>query len=295
MLWRLRQTFQSLGAPADEYVSIKDDNAWFSTTSRYWLDVEVFEMTVARYRDVPGQALTLEQATELDQVVELYTGDLLEGIYDDWCQYDRERLRLLHLNALGKLMAFHEENGTYERGLMYGQRILDKDETRDDVHRLMMRLYWLAGDRNAAMAQYKSCVQALWEGLGISPLHETSATYQQMITPARLPDEARELTAQDELTLLSVHPLADLVAANLIAETLVRQTLADRLRKGPLPVEQARLARIARPRVDLHEWIIGRRAPGLCLPQCPRELERAVRQRRRARCAAPRRSCPGGA
>ena len=181
VLWRLRHAFQSIGAEADEYVSIKDDSASFSTASRYWLDVEVFETTIARCRDVPGQDLTPEQAAELERVIDLYTGDLLEGIYDDWCLYDRERLSLLHLSALSKLMSFHEVQGNYERGLMYGQRLLDRDNTRDKVHRQMMRLYALMGDRNSALEQYKRCEQILHETLGIAPVEETRRLYQNIL------------------------------------------------------------------------------------------------------------------
>ena len=181
VLWRLRHAFQSVGASADEYVLVSDDSASFSTTSRYWLDVEVLESTIARYRDVSGQDLTPDQAAELEQAVALYAGDLLEGIYDDWCLHDRERLSLLHLNSLSKLMSFHEVNGAYERGLMYGQRILDRDETRDKVHRQMMRLYLLMGDRNAALEQYRRCEQILRETLGIIPVEETRRLYQNIL------------------------------------------------------------------------------------------------------------------
>lgn len=181
VLWRLRHAFQSLGAIADEYVSINEESASFSATNRYWLDVEAFETTVTRCRDVSGQDLTPEQATALEQAVELYTGDLLEGIYDDWCLHDRERLGLLHLGALGKLMAFHEKNGTYERGLLYGQRILERDDTRDKVHRDMMRLYWLMGDRSAALEQYKRCEQIMRETLGIAPTEATQRLYQKIV------------------------------------------------------------------------------------------------------------------
>jgi DNA-binding SARP family transcriptional activator len=180
-LWRLRQALQLVGAPADEYLSISDDSVAFSTSSRYWLDIEVFETTINRYQDLSGHELTPEQAAHLEEAIDLYIGDLLEGIYEDWCLYDRERLSLLYLNALSKLIVFHEVNSAYERGLTYGERILARDHTREKVHRQMMRLYWLLGDRNAALAQYKRCVQILREELGILPMEETRLLYEQMV------------------------------------------------------------------------------------------------------------------
>ncbi len=180
-IWRMRKNLESVGASADEYLSTNNGSVSFNRSSSYWLDIEAFETRVIPYQDVPGHQLTPEQAAQLEEAIDLYTGDLLENVYEDWCLYDRERLSLMHLNALGKLMAFHEVNGTYERGLAYGTRFLAYDNTREKVHRQMMRLYWLLGDRDAALTQYKHCTQILRETLGIPPMQETTRLYQQML------------------------------------------------------------------------------------------------------------------
>jgi len=180
-IWRARKILKSVGAPADEYLAIDNGSVSFRCSSRYWLDVEVFEERVTSYQGRSGHNLTPEQATHLEEATELYVGDLLEGVYEDWCLYDRERLNLLYLNALGKLMDFHEINTTYEQGMACGERILNYDETREKVHRQMMRLYWLQGNRDAALAQYKQCTQILRENLDILPMEETTHLYQQML------------------------------------------------------------------------------------------------------------------
>jgi DNA-binding SARP family transcriptional activator len=179
-LWRLRHVLHSVGAPADYYLNINDDSISFSREGHLWLDIEDFETVTIHNQEVSGRDLTAAEARQLEKAVELYTGDLLAGIYEDWCLYERERLHLLHLNTLGKLAIFHELNGTYEQGLAFGRRILACDNTRESVHRQMMRLYWQSGNRGAALAQYKLCTQILHESLGISPLEETTRLYEQM-------------------------------------------------------------------------------------------------------------------
>jgi DNA-binding SARP family transcriptional activator len=180
-IWRLRNALQSAGAPAEKYLSITEDSVSFSDSSPYWLDVEDFETTISQYQDIKGQELTPEQAAHLEKAIELYVGDLLEGVYEDWCLYDRERLRILHLNTLNKLVVFHELNGTYERGLGYGKQILALDPARERVHRQVMRIYWLLGDHNEALAQYKQCAQILRQELGIPPKERTRLLYQEMV------------------------------------------------------------------------------------------------------------------
>lgn len=180
-IWKARQVLRSAGALADEYLSADNGNVYFRCSGRYWLDIETFETRLSLYQDVTGQQLTSEQAAQLEEAVDLYTGDLLEGIYEDWCLYDRERLMLLYLSALDKLMAFHEANGSYERGLAYGERTLAQDNTREKAHRRMMRLYWLSGNQSAALAQYKRCAQILRETLNVPPMEETTRLYQQIV------------------------------------------------------------------------------------------------------------------
>ncbi|MBC7236689.1 MAG: hypothetical protein H5T69_12690 [Chloroflexi bacterium] len=180
-LWRLRQALQAIDVPVDNYLLVDDDSVSFLTDSPYTLDVEAFELANVACRDVRGQELNIEQAVALENAVRLYGGELLEDIYDDWCLYERERLRLLHLDALSKLLDYHEHHGNYERGLDYGRIILQRDPTREKVHRRMMRLYWLMGNRAEALAQYKRCLQILREELSIGPMPETEQLYRQMV------------------------------------------------------------------------------------------------------------------
>jgi DNA-binding SARP family transcriptional activator len=181
-LWRLRQLLQSAGVPTSEYLAVGDQSVSFSCSGRYWLDVEAFEAMTVGLQGLKVSQLTPEQVGGLEEAIDLYSGDLLDGIYQDWCLYERERFHLLYLNTLGRLMAFHEINGTYERGLAYGRRVLACDSTRENVHRHMMRLYWLLGDRNAALAQYKRCGQILRETLNIAPMEATQRLYRQIVS-----------------------------------------------------------------------------------------------------------------
>jgi len=174
---------------------VLDLNMWdeFQATGAR-LDVETFENAAAGCKGIAEQDLTGDQALQLEQAHTLYQGDLLEGVYDDWCLIDRERLWLLHLDILKKLMVFHSLHGNYERALAYGQQILRQDATREGVHRHLMWLYWQAGDRGAALAQYKRCVQLLQEELGVAPMAQTTQLYQAIINrPAEAMSAGREL------------------------------------------------------------------------------------------------------
>jgi DNA-binding SARP family transcriptional activator len=180
-LWKLRKILQSAGAPPDQYLLISDDSVSFITTSPYWLDVRDFENTISNFHTLSYDELVPEQSHQLERAIDLYTGDLLESVYEDWCIYDRERLRQLYLNTMNKLMVFYSFSGDFERSLDFGRRILSKDNTIERVHRQIMSLEWIIGNRSAALSQYKLCSQILREELGVAPLEESRNLYERML------------------------------------------------------------------------------------------------------------------
>lgn len=208
-LWRLRKMFQMAGAAADDYVFAGDGSISFIRTSKYWLDVEAFEAAMSDSRETPGHTLSTRQANSLEYALDLYKGDLLEDNYEDWCQCEREHLRICYLELLNKLMVHYGSQGSYTRALEYGNRILTCDNMREDTHRRMMQLYWLAGNQCAALSQYKRCAQILHEELGVRPMEATTRLYRQIqvgnLTPS---DRLFEETDLQDVRHHSDAPLA---------------------------------------------------------------------------------------
>jgi DNA-binding SARP family transcriptional activator len=65
--------------------------------------------------------------------------------------------------------------------LACGQRILDQDPLREEIHRDMMRLYLENGQRALAVRQYELCRECLRRELGISPMAETQQLSAQIV------------------------------------------------------------------------------------------------------------------
>jgi DNA-binding SARP family transcriptional activator len=129
---------------------------------------------------VMGAELSDQQVRQLRNAVELYRGDLLEGWYQDWCLHERQRFQFMYLAMLDKLIGYAETNGEYDVGIGYCARVLRHDWARERTHRQLMRLYYLAGDRNAALEQYDHCVRALREDLDVGPDARTTKLYQEI-------------------------------------------------------------------------------------------------------------------
>ena len=168
-----------------------------------WLDVAEFEAAYALAMGRSGETLPESTAADLETKVDLYRGDLLEGCYQDWCLFERERLLNVYLAMHDKLMGYYAAHEQYEAAMQHAACILRHDRARERTHQRLMQLYYLAGDRTAALRQYNQCVAALHEELGVKPSKKTTLLYEQMrvdqLTPPE-PPTAQPGPAPDPIT-----------------------------------------------------------------------------------------------
>lgn len=180
-LWQLHS---ALSLPDDEdparVLLVDADWVQVNPEADLWVDATLFDLAIGAAEGVPGRALDEESARTLATAADLYTGDLLEGWYQDWCLFERERLQTRYLGLLDKLIAHCASTGRYEAGLEYGTRILRHDRAHERTHRQLMRLHHLAGDRTAALRQYHTCAAVLEQELGIRPSRRTTGLYEQI-------------------------------------------------------------------------------------------------------------------
>jgi DNA-binding SARP family transcriptional activator len=210
----------------EDLITVQEDYVAFVETDSYRLDIDDFEAAARCSQDRSNRELSPEQVSQLENAVELYKGDLLEGVYEDWCLYERERLRLAFLNILIRLMDHHSRIANYEHGLEYGQRILALDPTRERVHRQMMMIHWLAGNRESALLQYRSCCDVLQAELGLKPGQETQHLYETILRSSSSPDRR---TVNDPQYLNNTNipaglPLKEMLQKLHFLEMIVEQT-----------------------------------------------------------------------
>lgn len=215
-LWRIRQTFKQGDLDPDRFLVSRGEGVGFNHASSHWSDVHAFESGIrscSSAQSVDGPALT-----KLAETVSLYGGDLLDGIYDDWCIVRREALRAQLLSALDLLVHHHIGRHEWKQALEYGQRLIAQEPLLEDAHRAVMRCHYFAGNRPAALRHYVACAKLLRKELGIEPMEETRRLYISMIsgnataeqpqTAAALgnePEKANAVLAEVSLALSNLH------------------------------------------------------------------------------------------
>ena len=219
-LWRLRNILEPDGVQRGAYLLTgKAGDVTFNWDGDFWMDMDAFQAAARPILADGWEAVDERQAQLLEQVTQLYHGDLLEGLYYDWALEERERMRAIYLNCLSYLLHYYRAHDHLEQAIATGQKILRHDPLREEVHRDLISIFFQNGQRALAVQQYELCCTALQNELGIGPMPETRALYQQILTEAQgetTPVDPHSSVQPDELVQAAERLnqiLADLDAA----------------------------------------------------------------------------------
>ncbi|MGF7206632.1 DNA-binding SARP family transcriptional activator [Skermanella aerolata] len=123
---------------------------------------------------------------DLEAVVSLYCGDLLENVdvrdpaFEDWRLVERIRLRRRVCEALEAALARGPEGCDADWVERIALSLLTLDPTSEEAHRTIIRRHAVRGDVAAAIRQYQACRDALARELDIKPSGETEALLRHL-------------------------------------------------------------------------------------------------------------------
>lgn len=98
----------------------------------------------------------------------------------DWLVFERARHRTLARRALTLASRAASERGDAAEALAAASLLLTLDPCRERSHRLIMRLHAAAGDRAAALNQFRACGDILRAELGLAPSEGTQALAREL-------------------------------------------------------------------------------------------------------------------
>lgn len=180
-LWRLRRIVETPPLRhGDLIVSDRRGAIGLDGPMEIWLDVAEFSSLVGPALSKPPERMSEADIEALRRGVALYRSDILMDLTDDWALRERERHRRSYLNALWRLMQLARLRHDYADGIRHAQAILDHDPLREDVHRELMQLFELNGQRAHALRQFERCRELLRRELAIQPMRETLTLYQRI-------------------------------------------------------------------------------------------------------------------
>jgi predicted ATPase/ABC-type glycerol-3-phosphate transport system substrate-binding protein/DNA-binding SARP family transcriptional activator len=156
-----------------------------------------------------AKGLAASDQTQLDAAAALYRGAFLAGFgvhaavdFDDWSRAQQERLRGIAVQILATLAAAYAAGGDLAQAIAAQRRILELEPWLEESHRELLLLLAQSGQRSAALAQYRVCVETLAAELGVEPSPATTAAAAR-IADAGEPAAALNLPAPPQLPVLT--------------------------------------------------------------------------------------------
>ena len=188
----LRRTLSSLNSRLPGWMDADRETISLKESSKLWIDVSEFGTQLARVREhcSNGRELCDGCRMVLEEALELYRGDFLEGLilgdapqFDDWQFLQREELRRELGTVLEHLTRAYAERSQWEPAIGAARRWIGLDRFHEPACRMLMDLYSRSDQRAAALRQYEDLKRLLQEQRDQVPEEETSRLYEKIRGP----------------------------------------------------------------------------------------------------------------
>jgi len=142
------------------------------------------EVDLARVSDLTRALIDTSEPEVLGRFAELVDGaEILPGWDEEWLVVERERHRLLRLEALERAGEAFLAAGDAVGALDAALATISSEPYRESAHRLLVRIHLAAGNNAEALRAYRVYCQLLKDELGICP----SDKMEQLIEMVRQP------------------------------------------------------------------------------------------------------------
>ncbi len=186
----------------------------FNPNSDFWCDTRALQSLVDQVKRHPHRSLNGCPwcISRLRKAAELYRGPFLADLYidsypfEEWQRIVRERFHRMGISVLYALASYHQQRGEYTEAEHYARQQIILEPWREEAHQQLMRALFASGQRSAALAQYQALRVILQEELGVLPMEETTALYEEIRAAPRKKGVTGELYFQKPGILLQSSP-----------------------------------------------------------------------------------------
>ncbi len=171
------------------FLQLVEETIQFDPPYPYWIDTTAFLtcFQAVQNHDHPQLASCETCMQRFHEAVSLYRGDFLSGFLPtstpailEWINRYRDQYFRYYLGALHNLTVYYRAQGNKENALRYARQQVKVAPLEERGQRQLMSLLATEGMRSAAMQQYLSLKNMLWEELGREPSKETEVLFDKI-------------------------------------------------------------------------------------------------------------------
>lgn len=177
----IRKALNSRQAFKQNYLVFRDGAYQLNPELAYFIDTEQFEEYISaaeiakREKDNKGFRRSLESAHAL------YRGEFMAGVYEDWAEEQRHYFKEQFSRVLSALAKLSFAEKSWSSALKFASEALKEDPYREDMHRLVMKVFAAQSKPAAIKEQFESMQAMLKKELGVEPAAETRRVFNELL------------------------------------------------------------------------------------------------------------------
>ncbi|MCU1264500.1 MAG: hypothetical protein JWM21_818 [Acidobacteria bacterium] len=177
----IRKALNSNQPLKQNFLLYREGDYQFNQEFSYRIDIEDFDRLLTEGENARRARQFEECIKAYESAIALCRGEFMQGSYDLWVEEQRTYYGKQYLRLLESLAAVAEKMQDWGRSMQLGQRILQDDPFREDVHCMLMRAHAATGNRGAVKDQFEELRRLLAKELGVEPGSEARRTYQELL------------------------------------------------------------------------------------------------------------------
>jgi ATP/maltotriose-dependent transcriptional regulator MalT/DNA-binding SARP family transcriptional activator len=177
----IRKALNSKQTLKQNFLVFRDGAYQLNPEFSYSIDTEDFENLIAGAEKAKREKDNEKLREKAENAHQLYRGEFMSGVYDDWAEERRIYLAEQHSRLLSILAELSFEDGKWSDALKFSKELLREDPFREDTHCLIMKTLAAQGKPAAVQKQFKTLEHLLEEELGVEPSPETIQIFQDLL------------------------------------------------------------------------------------------------------------------
>lgn len=176
----IRKALNSRQAFKQNYIVFRDGAYQLNPEYTYRIDTEEFLSHIAGAESAKKEKNGTELRCELEAACELYRAEFMEGLYEDWAEEERNFYGEQYLWVLNSLAKLEFSEKRWAEAMKFANQILTIDPYREDLHRLVIKVFFAQGMPAAAKKHFEQMQNIFDEELGIEPSAQTRRVYADL-------------------------------------------------------------------------------------------------------------------
>ena len=168
--------------PQHELILFYDDGYQLNPETKIYTDAQDFSELWKVGKNMESAGGLAKAVNMYDQAIDLYQGDFLEEMrYEDWFSSERDSLREIYLMLMDRKSNYFLDQSDFHQVITICQKMLQKDQCLEDIHRRLMTSYYALGLKDMAVKQYIKCCETMEQELASAPSDETVELYKKIL------------------------------------------------------------------------------------------------------------------